>query len=394
MLVMWTQDDLMKHLTRFDARIAIGHLPHRDDLPELSKLGYVCLVDVRAEREKSGDSLEKSAVALGLRYVTTPLSRDAIELDDVVRFCRVVYDRKNGPLYAFSRFGKKPLAFLVLLEAVANEEPLPRVFQRASRLGVDLRGDTYLESFLIELFNSGQQHALEAVARELRPELFPGEVAAPASLVPPMSRRSLPPRYVSRDDRESLTGQRGCTVWLTGLPSAGKTTTALALEAALFDRGHLTHVLDADNIRHGLNSDLDFTVGGRTENIRRIAHVARLVADAGLIVVTSFISPFRRDRELARSLHTSAGLGFVEVFVDTPAELCARRDPQNLYKLAREGEIPSFTGVDSPYEPPLEAALVVHPDQQTPDQIANAIVEHLHECGYLGPGGTRGPHPS
>lgn len=378
----------MKNATRFDAHIAIGRVPDGHDLLELKQLGYKSVVDVRTEAEKPVGALEKTAVDLGLRYIRVPLSRDNIELDDVIHFYRVVYDRDNGPLYAFSRFGKEPLAFLVLMEAVADEEPLARVFQRASKLGVDLRGDMYLQGFLVEFFNSGNQEKVRKAIGELRPELLVGEPRAQPADGATAKRKSLAPKYASREDRERLTGQRGCTIWLTGLPSAGKTTAALALEIALLDRGHLTHVLDADNIRHGLNSDLDFTVSGRTENIRRIAHVARLIADAGLIVITSFISPFRKDRQLARNLHADAALGFFEVFVDTPFELCEQRDSRNRYKLAREGEILGFTGVDSPYEPPLEAAIVVHPARQTPEEIAETIVGHLLEHGYLTAGKT------
>jgi adenylyl-sulfate kinase len=381
----------MKNATRFDARIAVGRVPGEQDLLELKEMGYRAIVDVRTGPEKAAGSLEKAAVDRGLRYISVPLSRDNIELDDVIRFYRVVYGRDSGPLYVFSNFGKEPLAFLVLMEAVADDEPLARVFQRASRLGVDLRGDMVLQGFLVEFFNSGSQDKLKKAIHEFRPELLPGEPVAPPADQAAAPRKSSARRYASREDRERLTGQRGCTVWLTGLPSAGKTTTALALEIALLERGHLTHVLDADNIRHGLNSDLDFTVSGRTENIRRIAHVARLVADAGVIVITSFISPFRKDRELARNLHTNAALGFCEVFVDTPFELCEQRDSRNRYKLAREGEILGFTGVDSPYEPPLDASVVVYPARQTPEERAEAIIGHLLQRGHLSAGGIRRP---
>jgi adenylylsulfate kinase len=381
----------MKHATRFDARIAVGRQPGEHELQELKGLGYSSIVEVRAGADRPAGSLEKAAVDLGLRYLSVPLSRDSIELDDVIRFYQVVYDRANGPLYVFSRFGKEPLAFLVLMEAVADEEPLARVFQRASRLGVDLRGDMYLQAFLVEFFNGGNQDKLKKAIAEFRPELLPGQPSVEQADKATAPKKRTPKRYASREDRERLTGQQGCTIWLTGLPSAGKTTTALALETALLDRGNLTHVLDADNIRHGLNSDLDFTVSGRTENIRRIAHVARLIADAGLVVITSFISPFRKDRELARHLHTDAGLGFFEVFVDTPFDLCVQRDSRNLYKLAREGEILGFTGVDSPYEPPLDPAIVVHPARQTPAEIAAAIIGHMQERGYLATGEKRRP---
>jgi adenylyl-sulfate kinase len=145
-------------------------------------------------------------------------------------------------------------------------------------------------------------------------------------------------------------GQKPATVWLTGLSGAGKSTIACALERRLLDGGHAAYVLDGDNVRHGLNRDLGFSPGDRTENIRRIAEVARLLNDAGLIVISAFISPYREDREMARSI---VGLAdFLEVHVNTPIEVCEERDPKGMYKLARAGELPAFTGVSAPYEPP------------------------------------------
>jgi len=157
---------------------------------------------------------------------------------------------------------------------------------------------------------------------------------------------------VTNDERALLLGQRPATVWLTGLSGAGKSTIACALERRLLDGGHAAYVLDGDNVRHGLNRDLGFSPADRTENIRRIAEVARLLNDAGLIVITAFISPYREDRATARSI---IGVrDFLEVHVDTPIEVCEERDPKGFYKLARAGELPAFTGVSAPYEPPLE----------------------------------------
>jgi adenylylsulfate kinase len=138
--------------------------------------------------------------------------------------------------------------------------------------------------------------------------------------------------HVDRKDRERVLDQRGCTIWFTGLPSSGKSTTAFTLEHKLISLGYLAYVLDGDNVRHGLNKNLGFSAEDREENIRRIGEVAKLFADAGLITMTSFISPYRRDRDLVRDLHREAGLCFIEVFVDTPLEVCEARDPKGLYK--------------------------------------------------------------
>lgn len=188
---------------------------------------------------------------------------------------------------------------------------------------------------------------------------------------------------VTRKDREAILSQSGSTVWLTGLPSSGKSTTAFALEHALAGHGFLAYVLDGDNVRHGLNKDLGFSSDDREQNIRRVAEVAKLFADAGLIVITSLISPYRKERDFARRLHGEAGLGFFEVFVDTPLEVCEARDPKGLYARARRGELRGFTGVDDPYEPPFYPELVVKTHEQPPDKIAERIIGYLVEASCL-----------
>src|SRR5690606_658977 len=160
------------------------------------------------------------------------------------------------------------------------------------------------------------------------------------------------PLSVVRADRERLNGHKGKVIWFTGLSGSGKSTVANALEIALHAQGRRTYILDGDNIRQGLNKDLGFTDADRVENIRRVAEVAKLMMDAGLIVMTAFISPFRREREMARELIGAEN--FVEVYVSTPLEICEQRDPKGLYKKAREGLLPNLTGVGSPYEPPLQ----------------------------------------
>jgi bifunctional enzyme CysN/CysC len=169
----------------------------------------------------------------------------------------------------------------------------------------------------------------------------------------------------------------GATVWLTGLSGSGKSTVAVALERALLDAGRPAYVLDGDNIRHGLNGDLGFSAQDRAENVRRVGHVARLFADAGTVALVPLISPYRADRDAVRSLHAEAGLRFLEVFVDTPIELCEQRDPKGLYAKARAGEITGFTGVDDPYEAPVEPELVLRPEDGTPAAMAAAVVALL-----------------
>jgi adenylyl-sulfate kinase len=163
--------------------------------------------------------------------------------------------------------------------------------------------------------------------------------------------------HLSRKDRESFLGQTALTIWLTGLSAAGKSTLAFALERALVAEGHACYVLDGDNVRHGLNKNLGFSHEDRTENIRRIAEVARLMNDAGLIVITAFISPFVADREIAREIIDP--INFREVFVSTALEVCESRDPKGLYGKARAGQVPEFTGISSPYEAPSNPDLVI-----------------------------------
>ena len=189
--------------------------------------------------------------------------------------------------------------------------------------------------------------------------------------------------HVSRQVRENLLQQKGCTIWMTGLSAAGKSTLAFTLEHALVQRNRLAYVLDGDNIRHGLNSNLGFTAQDREENIRRIGEVAKLFADAGFITMTSFISPYRKDRQIARRIHDEAGLFFMEVFVDAPIAVCEERDPKGLYKKARRGEVKNFTGIDDPYEQPETPEIRIKTAELTPQQGAMKILGYLVETGYL-----------
>jgi adenylylsulfate kinase len=189
--------------------------------------------------------------------------------------------------------------------------------------------------------------------------------------------------HISRRDRETLLGQRGATVWLTGLSGSGKSTIAVAAEGALVERGRVSYVLDGDNVRHGLNKNLGFSPEDRTENIRRIGEVARLFTDAGVIVFTSFISPYRADRDAVRALMEEGD--FIEVHVDASVETCEERDVKGLYVKARAGEIPEFTGISAPYEAPERPELVLDTNRQTVEESVSALVRHLEEKGYLDP---------
>ncbi len=167
------------------------------------------------------------------------------------------------------------------------------------------------------------------------------------------------PGAVSRSDRTTVTGGRGMTIWLTGLSGSGKSSVAARVERVLFRSGRLAYTLDGDNVRHGLNADLGFSAADRAENVRRVGEVARLMADAGLVVLVPVISPYRADRDAVRAAHGEAGIPFGEVHVATPIEVCEQRDPKGLYVKARAGEITGFTGVDDPYEEPLHPEEVV-----------------------------------
>ena len=191
--------------------------------------------------------------------------------------------------------------------------------------------------------------------------------------------------HVTREDREKLLGQRGVTVWLTGLSGSGKSTVAVAAEKALVESGRLSYVLDGDNVRHGLNSNLGFAPEDRTENIRRIGEVAKLFSEAGVVVFTSFISPYRDDRDAVRAIMPEGD--FIEVHVAANVETCEGRDVKGLYKKARAGEIPEFTGISAPYEAPEKPELVLDTNIQSVEESTLQLVAYLEERGILSPKG-------
>ena len=182
---------------------------------------------------------------------------------------------------------------------------------------------------------------------------------------------------VTREARAVRNGHRGAVIWLTGLSGSGKSSISRALERALFDLGMHTYTLDGDNVRHGLNSNLGFSPDDRVENIRRVAEVACLMADAGLIVITAFISPYRADRRRARESTRKGGMEFIEIFVSAPLDVCEGRDPKGLYKKARAGEIKEFTGISAPYEVPENPECTVHTDTQTLEESVATVIEEL-----------------
>ena len=186
---------------------------------------------------------------------------------------------------------------------------------------------------------------------------------------------------VSRQERAAQKKQKPCIIWLTGLSGSGKSTLANALEGELLKAGHHSYLLDGDNIRLGLNKGLGFSDADRVENIRRIGEVAKLFADAGLIVITAFISPFRADRDMVRALVAPGE--FIEVFVRAPLDVCEQRDPKGMYKKARAGVIKQFTGIDSPYEEPLKPELVLDTAQHDLQQSTKILLDALRRAGVL-----------
>ena len=199
--------------------------------------------------------------------------------------------------------------------------------------------------------------------------------------------------HVTQNDRERVLGQRGCVLWFTGLSGSGKSTIATALEEVLMNQGHAACVLDGDNVRHGLNSDLDFSPESRKENIRRLGEVAKLFADAGLITITAFISPYRADRDRARSIVDGANpenlpppapsSRFFEVYVNTPLDVCESRDPKKLYAKARTGEIPNFTGISAPFEAAEKPDIELRTAEHSVEACVGQILEQLQTSGIF-----------
>jgi adenylylsulfate kinase len=188
---------------------------------------------------------------------------------------------------------------------------------------------------------------------------------------------------VPKEARYALLKQRGVTVWLTGLSGSGKSTVSALLEHRLISAGYVAYRLDGDNVRHGLNADLGFSPADRTENIRRISEVAKLMGDIGVVTTTAFISPYAADRAVARAIHEKAGIPFVEVHVHCPLEVAESRDPKGLYKKARTGEIKNFTGIDAPFEEPTSPEVLIDTSRQSVGECAQAIFDYLKNNGIL-----------
>ena len=188
---------------------------------------------------------------------------------------------------------------------------------------------------------------------------------------------------VTRADRGQLLKQKGATIWFTGLSGSGKSTVAVALEKVLFQQNKLCYRLDGDNVRLGINKNLGFSAEDRTENIRRIGEIAKLFVDAGVIALSSFVSPYRADRDLVRKLHEDAGMDFIEIYVDVPLEEAEKRDPKGLYKKARAGEIKNFTGISDPYEAPLKPELVLPSHQMSLEAEVEAVLQLLVARGIV-----------
>ncbi|MCB1615816.1 MAG: adenylyl-sulfate kinase [Pseudomonadales bacterium] len=188
---------------------------------------------------------------------------------------------------------------------------------------------------------------------------------------------------VTREHRNRVLGQKGATIWFTGLSGSGKSTVACALEKELINRGHITYRLDGDNVRLGINKNLGFSAEDRHENIRRIGEISKLFVDTGIISLSSFISPYRADRDTVRELHEAAGMDFIEVWVDCSLEEAENRDPKGLYKKARAGEIKGFTGIDDPYEEPKNPEVHLRSDQMTLEEEIDILLDTLKQRGIF-----------
>ena len=184
---------------------------------------------------------------------------------------------------------------------------------------------------------------------------------------------------INRADRQNMMGQKGATLWFTGLSGSGKSTIAVALEAELFKRNKLSYRLDGDNIRLGINKNLGFSAEDRTENIRRIGEISKLLVDCGVIALSSFISPYKVDRDAVRALHAESNFPFIEVFIDCALDVAEDRDPKGLYKKARAGEIKNFPGIDDPYEAPENPEIHLRTDQMTLDEEVSLIMRYLQD---------------
>ena len=188
---------------------------------------------------------------------------------------------------------------------------------------------------------------------------------------------------ITREHRQNILGHKGATLWFTGLSGSGKSTVAVELEGMLSEMGVLSYRLDGDNVRLGINRNLGFSAEDRTENIRRIGEIAKLFVDTGVLALSSFISPYKADRDQVRALHEAAGMDFIEIFVDCSLEVAESRDPKGLYKKARAGEIKNFTGIDDPYEAPANAEIHLHSDQQSLTEEVEAILAVLRDRGII-----------
>ena len=188
---------------------------------------------------------------------------------------------------------------------------------------------------------------------------------------------------VTRDNRNQLLGQKGATIWFTGLSGSGKSTVAVALEQALFAQGRLAYRLDGDNVRHGINKNLGFSAEDRAENIRRIGEIAKLFVDSGVLALSSFVSPYRTDRDIVRKLHEDDGMDFIEIYVNVPLAVAEERDPKGLYKKARAGEIPNFTGISDPYEAPEKPELVLNSHEMSLEDEVIAVIDLLKQRGVV-----------
>lgn len=252
---------------------------------------------------------------------------------------------------------------------------LPRVY--FSYLSVSLIAKSSIAFRILDCSNRPDLHSLNDHIEEAERIFFEQVISRFARKSPMATNVTWHKGVVTKDARYEMLKQKGATVWLTGLSGSGKSTVSVALEQKLFSQGYLVYRLDGDNIRHGLNSNLGFSAADRKENIRRISEVAKLMGDIGVISTTAFISPYAEDREIAREIHAKADIPFVEVYVECPLDVAEQRDPKGLYKKARRGEIKNFTGIDDPYESPVNPEIVVNTSKLSVEECADKILHYL-----------------
>jgi adenylylsulfate kinase len=362
----------MRNARKFNEWIAIGSVPDKEDIIQLKEIGYKSIIDLRDDEEKFGGYVKKNSVENGLAYISIPICRKEISNSDVITFFEAVYEKSERPIYCFSRFGKRPLALLLLFDALANHKSIICIIKKSREFGLNLAGDLPLQDFIINTFNSPH---LPEIMNKIKEHSHDFDIQKKDD------KAIHKIAEIKKSDREKSLGNRGFTLWFTGIPASGKTTLATAIEAYLSAHGYYTYLLDSHDIRSGLNKDLGFSNEDRTENIRRVSEVAKSFCNNRIINLVTLISPYEVDREKAKQCIGKEN--FIEVFLDCPIEVCETRDSKGIYNKARHMHIENFTGIDSPYEMPANPEIHLHTDKMSVDECINQIIEYLYSKNYL-----------